>query len=178
LNQAGLVVLGKEIMDNVNRIRVGHFAPDFALKDSDGREVRLSEFRGHKSVLLFFCSGARSASCLKLWDELNLFCDEMEGEDLEILALSLDERWTSHRLKQERKFRFPILKIESDLRFDPPVLLVSQQYGVPAGPSRQKVYPAIFLVDKMGIIRFRKVYLQPTEGLNLKSMECELEQVS
>jgi peroxiredoxin len=165
-------------MDNVNRLRVGHFAPDFALRDSDGREVRLSKFQGKKSVLLFFCPGARSAACLSLWEELNLFHDEMEGEDIQILALSLDERWTSHRLRQERKIRFPILKIESDLRFDPPVLSASQQYGVPAGPSQQKVYPAVFLVDKLGIVRFRKVYLKPTEGLNLKSMECELEQVS
>jgi peroxiredoxin len=165
-------------MDNVNRLRVGCFAPDFALKDSDGREVRLSEFRGHKSVLLFFCPGERNADCLNLWEELNLFYDEMEGEEIEILALSLDERWTSRPLKQGRKLRFPILKIESDLRFDPPVLSVGQQYGLPAGPSRQKLYPATFLVDKMGIIRFRKVYLEPTEGLNLKSMECELEQVS
>ena len=124
-------------MDNVNRLRVGHFAPDFTLKDSDGREVRLSEFRGQKSVLLFFCPGARNAPCLSLWEELNLFYDEMEGQDLQILALSLDERWTSHRLKQERKFRFSILKIESDPRSDPPVLSVSQRYGLPAGPSPQ-----------------------------------------
>ncbi len=34
--------------------RVGQPAPDFVLKDQNGREVRLSDFRGKKSVVLAF----------------------------------------------------------------------------------------------------------------------------
>lgn len=33
---------------------VGQAAPDFVLKDQNGREVRLSDFRGKKSVVLAF----------------------------------------------------------------------------------------------------------------------------
>jgi peroxiredoxin len=35
-------------------LRVGQPAPDFALKDQNGRDVRLSDFRGKKSVVLAF----------------------------------------------------------------------------------------------------------------------------
>ena len=34
--------------------RVGQPAPDFVLKDQNGRDVRLSDFRGKKSVVLAF----------------------------------------------------------------------------------------------------------------------------
>jgi len=34
--------------------RVGQPAPDFTLKDQNGRDVRLSDFRGKKTVVLAF----------------------------------------------------------------------------------------------------------------------------
>jgi peroxiredoxin len=34
--------------------RVGQPAPDFVLRDQNGRDVRLSDFRGKKSVVLAF----------------------------------------------------------------------------------------------------------------------------
>ena len=35
-------------------IEVGAQAPDFALKDQFGREIKLSDFRGKSNVLLLF----------------------------------------------------------------------------------------------------------------------------
>ena len=32
-------------------------APDFAVKDSEGREIRLSDYRGRKNVVLVFNRG-------------------------------------------------------------------------------------------------------------------------
>lgn len=165
-------------MENVNRIRVGFFAPDFMLKDSEGRKLKLSDFRGQKNLLLFFCHGKRNQFCLDWLDELNRFYDHIQLKETEVLSFTQDERWVSHRIKEEKKIRFSILKIESDLRFDPPAPSVSQQYGVGASESEEgNLYPAIFLVDKMGIIRYRKVYTQPTEKLNTKELLCELDKL-
>jgi cytochrome oxidase Cu insertion factor (SCO1/SenC/PrrC family) len=36
------------------RFKVGDMAPDFTLKDQNGREVSLHDFRGHKNVALAF----------------------------------------------------------------------------------------------------------------------------
>lgn len=165
-------------MENVNRIGVGFFAPDFMLKDSEGRKLRLSDFRGQKNLLLFFCHGKRSQFCLDWLDELNRFYDHIQLKETEVLSFTQDERWTSHRIKEEKKIRFPILKIESDPRFDPPAPSVSQQYGVQASESEGKnLYPAIFLVNKSGIICYRKVYTHPTEKLNTKELLCELDKL-
>ncbi len=35
-------------------LKVGDLAPDFTLRDTEGKEVKLSEYRGKKSVVLAF----------------------------------------------------------------------------------------------------------------------------
>ena len=35
-------------------LKVGHFAPDFALENHLGEKVRLSDFRGKKNVVIAF----------------------------------------------------------------------------------------------------------------------------
>lgn len=40
--------------DSAKEINIGEKAPDFALKDQQGNTVRLSDFKGKKSVVLFF----------------------------------------------------------------------------------------------------------------------------
>lgn len=41
----------------VDRIKVGQAAPDFALENVDGKTINLSEFRGKKAVVLVFYRG-------------------------------------------------------------------------------------------------------------------------
>ena len=42
---------------DLTRVRVGAQAPDFALQDSDGTVVSLSEYQGEKAVVLVFYRG-------------------------------------------------------------------------------------------------------------------------
>jgi peroxiredoxin len=39
---------------HTSELAVGDLAPDFRLPDSTGREIALSEYRGHTHVVLFF----------------------------------------------------------------------------------------------------------------------------
>ncbi len=165
-------------MDNVNRLRVGMFAPDFVLKDSEGKKVSLSDFQGRKNLLILFCEGRRNKFYLDWLDELNDLYEHLQQKDTEVLLLTQDERWISHKIKQKKKIRFPILKNEKCSAFDPPALSVSQQYGVHAShPEGKYVYPAIFFVDKLGIVRYRKVCVQPDEKPDLKELLSELDRL-
>jgi peroxiredoxin len=40
--------------DDSMNAKIGAIAPDFKLTASDDREIRLSDFRGEKNVVLFF----------------------------------------------------------------------------------------------------------------------------
>jgi len=165
-------------MDNVNRIRVGFFAPDFVGRDSEGEKFSISDFRGRKNLLLFFCHGRRCDFCLEWLEEFNRLYDDIQMRDTEILAFSPDERWNSKRIKRERDIRFPILKIEGESKSGNPSPRVTQQYGIEAKTlEEESLYPAIFLVDKRGIIRLRRVYTQPSHKPQVKELLSELEEL-
>ena len=171
-------IFGRQSVGNVNRLRVGLFAPEFLLKDSEGRKLGLSHFSGKKNLLLFFCQSLKDIVCLNRLEELNRSYDQTRLRDTEVLALTRDERWISRRIKQEKKTRFPILKIETDRRYPSQAPPVSQLYGIEVKEfGKETVYPAVFIVDKGGTIRFRKVYAQPTDRLHPDDLLRELDKL-
>jgi peroxiredoxin Q/BCP len=166
-------------MDNVNRIRVGFFAPDFTLKNSESKRIRLSDFFGKKNVLLFFFEGKRCSFCLDWLGELAKAYDRIRSRDAEILSISPDERWMSQKLKNEKKIEFLILKDDKDTKGGPVAPKVSEQYGVQILKSeRPALHPAIFIIDKRGIIRFRRVCTHSTKKPTVDELLCELEKLS
>ncbi|MBI4528510.1 MAG: redoxin domain-containing protein [Deltaproteobacteria bacterium] len=42
---------------DLERVKVGHAAPDFTLENLDGNRITLSDFRGKKNVILVFYRG-------------------------------------------------------------------------------------------------------------------------
>ena len=50
----GLALLMLSWFGGSNAPRVGDTAPDFTLEDQNGKRVRLSDYRGKKSVVLAF----------------------------------------------------------------------------------------------------------------------------
>jgi peroxiredoxin Q/BCP len=166
-------------MDNVNRIRVGFFAPDFTLKDSGSKRIRLSDFFGKKNVLLFFYQGKKCSFCLDWLEELAQACDRIRSKNAEILSISPDERWMSQKLKNEKKIEFPILKDEKYTEGEPEAPKVSEQYGVQISKSeRADLHPAILIIDKRGIIRFRRVCTHHSKKPTVDELLCELEKLS
>jgi peroxiredoxin len=98
--------------------------------------------------------------------------------DTEVLALTRDERWISRRIKQEKKIQFPILKIEGDTQYPCRAPSVSQLYGIEVKEFGKKtVYPAVFIADKGGTIRFRRVYAQPADKLQVEELLCQLDKL-
>jgi cytochrome oxidase Cu insertion factor (SCO1/SenC/PrrC family) len=47
----------KHSATDLDRIKVGQPAPDFTLKDSNGKNVSLADYRGKKNVVLIFYRG-------------------------------------------------------------------------------------------------------------------------
>lgn len=63
-------------------------APDFALKSVSGENLRLSEHRGQVVLVVFWASWC--PECPQLLDDLQALYAEVQGEAVEILAVSVD----------------------------------------------------------------------------------------
>jgi peroxiredoxin len=137
-------------------IDVGAQAPDFTLKDQHNQDVRLSDFRGRKAVLLVFYPLAFSGTCQGELSEVEDNLSEYANENAQVVTVSVDSTW-SHRVWADREgFEFPLL---SDFW---PHGEVARTYGVfndVAGFANR----GTFLIDRDGVVRFAEM-LGPGES--------------
>lgn len=81
-------------------IAAGTPAPDFTLRDQDGEEVSLSDFRGRKVLLVFYPQDF-SPVC---GDQFSIYQEvkpEIAEKGVELLGISIDHQW-AHKAFQEK----------------------------------------------------------------------------
>ncbi|MGI5523090.1 peroxiredoxin [Micromonospora sp. CA-259024] len=131
-------------------IEVGAEAPDFLLKDQNNQEVRLSDFRGRRTVLLVFYPLAFTGTCQGELSEVRDNLDEYVNDDVQVLTVSVDSVY-SHKIWADREgYQFPML---ADFW---PHGAVAQAYGVfndVAGFANR----GTFVIDKTGVVRFAEM---------------------
>ncbi|MEV1074873.1 peroxiredoxin [Micromonospora parva] len=131
-------------------IEVGAEAPDFVLKDQNNQEVRLSDFRGRRCVLLVFYPLAFTGICQGELSEIRDNLDEYVNNDVQVLTVSVDSVY-SHKIWADREgYQFPML---ADFW---PHGAVAQAYGVfndVAGFANR----GTFVIDRAGVVRFAEM---------------------
>ncbi|MCA9738405.1 MAG: redoxin domain-containing protein [Gemmatimonadota bacterium] len=131
-------------------LSVGTEAPDFSLtRRVREAPVRLSDFRGERTVVLLFFPLAFSGVCTAEMCQVAEDYSRWTGLNAEILGISIDSPWVNAKFAEETGAAFPIL---SDFNKD-----VSTAYGVlyddffgMRGVSKRSA----FVVDRDGIIRY------------------------
>ena len=126
-------------------VDVGDAAPEFELPDSAGKRVRLSDFRGKKSVVLYFYPKDDTPGCTK---EACSFRDNYEAfkdAGAEVIGVSSDSE-ASHQ-KFATKFRLPFTLVADTTG------AVRKRYGVPA--TLPGILPGrmTFVIDREGVVR-------------------------
>ena len=122
----------------------GDPAPDFTLNDQDGKPVRLADFKGHKSVVVYFYPKDDTPGCTKescsFRDHFAAFTDA----GAEVIGISSDSEASHRRFKDKYKLPFTLL---ADVGGK-----VRAQFKVPrsAGILPGRV---TYVIDKQGIIR-------------------------
>src|SRR5277367_3552094 len=103
---------------------VGAPAPEFALKDQDQKEVKLSDFKGKKKVVLVFYPLDWSPVCTK--EHVCIVNDKKQFEELDaqVLGLSVDSVWSHKAYAEKMGIQYPLL---ADFQ---PRGAVAAQYGV------------------------------------------------
>ncbi len=133
----------------------GMTAPDFTVRDAEGSEVRLSDYRGRK-VVLYFYPKDDTPGCTR---EAQGFCaagDELAELGAVVLGLSKDGVASHARFRDKYALGFPLLS-------DPEHKVLEaydawrekKLYGkVSTGTER-----STFLIDEQGVVRkvWRKV---------------------
>ena len=83
--------------------RIGELSPDFSLPDLDGREVKASDFRGRRTLAVFW--SLTCPHCKAMMNDLNAWNEARSETDPELLVFS-DGDPDDHK---ELKLRAPIL---------------------------------------------------------------------
>jgi peroxiredoxin len=136
---------------NDGEVKVGAPAPDFELEDQHGQSVRLSSFRGAKSVVLLFYPWAFSRVC---GGELQRIRDELadfQNDKVAVLAVSCDSVFSLRAFAEREGFDYPLL---SDFW---PHGEIARAYGVfdeKAGAALR----GTFIVDREGLVRWTVVH--------------------
>jgi peroxiredoxin len=115
-------------------------APDFTLRDKDGKEWRLKDHRGKTVVLNFW-----TITCQPCVEEMPSFEQlalvAKDRADLEVVAVSTDKSWSDVAA---------VIKPNSQLKvlFDPDKSVVRDKFGT-------RLYPETWVIDRDGVIRLR-----------------------
>ena len=141
---------------DVERITVGQIAPDFRLLDETGTPHQLSEYRGHKNVILVFYRGNWCRQCAAQFGTLKDLLDANARRTNQILAVSPDDREGGRKMIERvttesgRPPGFPLLA--------DPEFKVINRYGVfnPNPVGGHKVpHPSVFVIDRSGTVRWK-----------------------
>jgi len=149
-------------------VKVGQPAPDFSAKylvrkekGFDFPEVKLSEFKGKKNVVLAFFPAAFSPGCTNEMAKYQEQSGQFNANNTVILGMSVDSTWANEAFAEKLGVKFPIL---SDANRS-----ITKSYGLFNEPQ-QVANRATFVIDKNGIVQ--KEFIQ-TEALDpAKALEA------
>ena len=147
--------------------KVGEKAPEFSMKDQDGKVVNLADFRGQKNVLLAFFPLAFTPVCSCQIPQYREDLEKFANTNTQVLAVSVDsvpshKAWT----QQMGGIPYPVL---ADFY---PHGDVARKYGV----LREEGFSerALFIIDKQGVVRFAQVHelkMQPDNNIVLNELK-------
>lgn len=138
------------------KLAEGSVAPDFTMRDKDGKTITLSELRGKKSVVVYFYPKDFTPGCSMEATEFSRDYKKFRDASIEIVGISPDDEKSHQKFRDKMGMPYPLV---ADTENE-----VSKKYGVYGlknfmGREYMGVNRSTFLVDKSGkIVRvYRKV---------------------
>ncbi len=132
-------------------VEVGQKAPDFELRSTTGGKIRLSDFAGKKNVLIEFYVMDFNPRCEEAHQTRRSAYEKFQAHDTEILGISVFHPYAQQAFAKTLDLPYSLLS-------DFPQLKTIKKYGVEQKigniPTAKRAY---FIVDKQGIVRFKRI---------------------
>ncbi len=139
-------------------LKEGDKAPDFTLKSDDGISVKLSDFEGKSTVILYFYPKDKTPGCTKEACNFRDNLEKFKEMNAEVLGVSVDDAESHKSFKEKENLNFTLLA--------DPDKEVTKKYGVLN--AFQVASRVTFVIDKDGIIR--KIYEKVDVNENYKEI--------
>ena len=137
-------------------LSIGAIAPDFSLPSHSGGQVRLSDFRGHRHVVIAFHPLAFTPVCASQVQAYERERPRLDALEAHVLAISVDAG------PSKKAWADALGGVSYDLLSDfHPHGDVARAYGVMRADGISE--RAIFVVDKAGVIRWARQYAIPEQ---------------
>ncbi len=153
-------------------LEVGQQAPDFSLKSNKMQDVKLSELRGNK-LLLLFVPLAFTGVCTKELCGMRDSLKEYEGLDCKVFGLSTDSPFALDAWAKEQGYQFPLL---SDYNRE-----TAREYGAlyeDLMGFKGVCKRSAFVIDRDGVLRYAEVLADARNLPNFDAIKDCLKQLS
>jgi peroxiredoxin len=132
-------------------LSVGTVAPDFSLKDQNQKDVKLSDYRGKKNVVMVFYPLDWSPICTNEHVCLVNDMKQFDKLDAQVLGLSVDSVWSHKAFAEKTGIQYPLL---ADFQ---PRGAVAEKFGVYLA-DKGITGRAIAIIDRKGNVAWFKNY--------------------
>jgi len=132
---------------------IGRTAPDFTLPATTGENISLKQFKGKKTVILYFYPKDETPGCTREACDFRDHSAEFEKHNAVILGVSTDSIESHQHFREKQKLPFPLLS-DADAS-------VSKMFGVYKqknlyGKKYMGIERTTFVIDRTG--RVAQIY--------------------
>ncbi len=157
-------------------LKIGSPAPVFTLKNQNGNDVALKDFKGKNVVLLFF-PFANSSVCTIEMGIMKNNLRKFEDLNTQIIGISVDSHYALKMWADKNGFNFPLL---SDFNKEVSPLYDSLYDIFSPGKYDYKGVSkrSAFVIDKNGIIKYEEICESPGLQPNYEAIENALKNLN
>ena len=132
---------------------IGRPAPDFTLPSTTGENISLRQYKGKKTVVLYFYSKDETPGCTREACDFRDHSAEFEKLNVVVLGISNDNMESHQHFREKHKLPFPLL-VDEDTS-------VSKMFGVYKqknlyGKKSMGIERTTFVIDRTG--RIAQIY--------------------
>jgi len=158
--KATLGEVAKAELYELNHLSLGNVAPEIEGKDIDGKEIKLSDYRGKIVVLSFWASWC--GPCMAMLPSEVRLAERMKGKPFALVGVNGDSRRDDvERAVEKEEITWP-----SFWNKEGPNGPIPTTWNV-------SDWPTVFVIDPNGVIRFKVAGYGGTNGENVLTQKID-----